>query len=136
MADVFTQRKRSDIMSRIKGTNTKPEILTRKLVYSLGYRYRLHSNLLPGKPDIVLPAHQKIIFVHGCFWHGHLNCRRASLPSTNVRFWQQKIAGNKLRDSAVRRKLRRSGWKVLVVWQCQTKDVQKLRTRLAAFLEQ
>jgi DNA mismatch endonuclease (patch repair protein) len=136
MADVFTRKKRSDIMSRIKGTNTKPEILTRKLVHSLGYRYRLHSNRLPGKPDIVLPGHQKIIFVHGCFWHGHVNCRRATLPSTNSLFWETKIARNKLRDSAVKRRLRRAGWKVFVVWQCQTKDIQNLLRRLAVFLDE
>lgn len=135
MADVFSRAKRSAIMSRIKGKNTAPELAVRKLVHSLGYRYRLHSDRLPGKPDLILPAHRKIIFVHGCFWHGHLNCRRAILPSTNVTFWKTKIAHNKLRDNSVKRKLSRDGWRVFVVWQCQTKDIKKLRNRLAGFLE-
>src|SRR6266850_1135769 len=99
MADVFTPEKRSAIMSRIKGENTRPEILVRKIVHSLGYRFRLHSNTLPGKPDLVLPRHEKIIFVHGCFWHGHVRCSRSALPSTNVQFWQKKILGNKSRDA-------------------------------------
>jgi DNA mismatch endonuclease (patch repair protein) len=121
-------------MARIKGENTKPEILVRKLVHSLGYRFRLHSTLLPGKPDLVLTRHAKIIFVHGCFWHGHARCSRAALPSTNIDFWQKKISGNKARDMRVRRKLSAGGWKSLVVWQCQTKDLTMLTERLKRFL--
>jgi DNA mismatch endonuclease (patch repair protein) len=134
MTDVFTPAKRSAIMARIKGQNTKPEILVRKLVHSLGYRFRLHQNKFPGKPDLVLARHEKIIFVHGCFWHGHVGCSRAALPSTNTDFWQKKIFGNRSRDSKVRRKLSRDGWKVMVVWQCQTRDTSALTSRLLRFL--
>lgn len=136
MADVFTPAKRSAIMARIKGQNTKPEILVRKLVHSLGYRFRLHQNKLPGKPDLVLPRHEKIIFVHGCFWHGHAGCSRATVPSTNISFWQRKIQGNKRRDLSVRRKLRRKGWSILVVWQCQTRSIERLTDRLRCFFQE
>lgn len=135
MADVFTPAERSAIMARIKGQNTKPEILVRKLVHSLGYRFRLHQNTIPGKPDLALPRHKKIIFVHGCFWHGHVGCVRATLPSTNIEFWKNKILGNKDRDARVRRKLRRGGWQVLVIWQCQTKSIESLTERLKLFFE-
>jgi DNA mismatch endonuclease (patch repair protein) len=135
MADVFTPQKRSAIMSRVKGQNTKPEILVRQIVHSLGCRFRLHTKTLPGKPDLVLPRLRKIIFVNGCFWHGHANCSRSALPSTNKGFWRNKILGNKERDVRVRRKLNREGWKVLVVWQCQTKHVERLTERLKSFLE-
>ena len=136
MADVFTHEKRSAIMARIKGQNTKPEILVRKLVHSLGYRFRLHQNTLPGKPDLVLRRHEKIIFVHGCFWHGHAGCARATVPSTNIDFWQRKLQGNKKRDMSVRRKLRRKGWKILVIWQCQIRSIEDLRDRLKCFLDE
>ena len=135
MADVFSRARRSAIMSRIKGANTKPEILVRKIVHSLGYRFRLHSRDLPGKPDIVLRRHHRIIFVHGCFWHGHVRCSRSALPSTNKKFWQKKILANKVRDLRVRRKLKRDGWKVFVIWQCQTKNIVDLTKRLERFLK-
>ena len=136
MTDVFSSAKRSAIMSRIKGENTTPEIIVRKLLHSMGYRFRLHESKLPGKPDIVLPRHEKIIFVHGCFWHGHGRCSRATLPSTNIDFWRKKISGNKLRDVKVRRELRYSGWKVSVIWQCQLKDITRLKGRLLEFLQE
>jgi len=135
MADVFTPAKRSAIMARIKGQNTKPEILVRKLVHSLGYRFRLHQVGLPGKPDVVLPRHGKIILVHGCFWHGHVRCSRAALPSTNIQFWEEKILANRMRDARVRGKLNRSGWQVLIIWQCQTRNIESLTERLKLFLE-
>jgi DNA mismatch endonuclease, patch repair protein len=134
MADVFTRKHRSVIMSRIKGANTKPEIVVRSIVHSLGYRFRLHNKQLPGKPDLVLPRHKKIIFVNGCFWHGHAGCPRAALPSSNVEFWNAKISGNRIRDLSVKRKLKRMGWKVLVIWQCRTRDLEKLRCELQQFL--
>lgn len=133
MADVFTPEKRSAIMARIKGENTKPEILARKLVHSLGYRFRLHSKRLPGKPDLVFPRHEKIIFVHGCFWHAHAGCSRGVLPSTNTKFWQKKISGNQTRDRMVKRKLNKDGWRVLVIWQCETKNITRLTKRLERF---
>ena len=135
MVDVFTPEKRSTIMASIKGGNTKPEVLVRRLLHSVGYRFRLHSDKLPGKPDIVLTKHRKIILVHGCFWHAHTGCRRAKLPSTNVRFWREKIERNQARDRRVIRKLRRMGWGVMVVWQCQTANVDRLTRRLLHFLE-
>jgi DNA mismatch endonuclease, patch repair protein len=135
MTDVFTPAKRSAIMASVRGQNTKPEILVRKLVHSLGYRFRLHQKQFPGKPDLVLPRHEKIIFIHGCFWHGHRGCSRAALPSTNTEFWQKKIGANRSRDIKVTRKLGLTGWRVQVIWQCQTKDVAKLKQRLLQFLE-
>jgi DNA mismatch endonuclease (patch repair protein) len=136
MVDVFSPEERSAIMARIKSRNTKPEILVRKVVHSLGYRFRLHRDNLPGKPDIVLPRRSKVIFVHGCFWHGHSRCARATMPSTNVTFWKEKIANNKARDRKVLRQLRNSGWKVLIIWQCQIIDISNLKQQLSSFLSE
>jgi DNA mismatch endonuclease (patch repair protein) len=135
MADVFSSAERSAIMSRIGGKDTAPELLVRRLLAGLGFRFRLHRSDLPGKPDIVLPKNRKIIFVHGCFWHGHGKCARAALPSSNVTFWKNKISGNRARDYRIKRKLRRMGWSVLEVWQCQISDITRLTERLINFLE-
>jgi DNA mismatch endonuclease, patch repair protein len=135
MVDVFTPRKRSVIMSRIGGKDTAPEVRVRRLLHALGFRFRLHRIDLPGKPDIVLPRHNKIIFVHGCFWHGHTNCSRATLPTTNTEFWRVKIGKNISRDERVRRELRSLGWSVLVLWQCELTPIEALRTRLIKFLK-
>lgn len=134
MVDVFSPGKRSAIMSRIAGRNTAPEILVRRLLHSLGFRFRLYREDLPGKPDIVLPRHRKIVLIHGCFWHSHPGCHRAALPTTNVNFWQKKIAGNQARDRQTRRELSKLGWRVLVLWQCQLKNEAVLRRRLLRFL--
>src|SRR5262249_31478396 len=112
---IFQTRKRSLIMSRIRGKNTAPEKRVRCLLHALGYRFRLHRTDLPGTPDIVLPRYKKVIFVHGCFWHGHSGCRRAALPTSNRQFWKSKIAGNKCRDKKNLRKLRSSEWRALVI---------------------
>jgi DNA mismatch endonuclease, patch repair protein len=136
MADNLTAQQRSRNMSRVKGRDTKPELLVRSVVHSLGYRFRLHGKELPGRPDLVLPRHRKVIFVHGCFWHGHAGCRRAARPSTNREFWDRKIEGNVARDAANVRALRRAGWKVLVVWQCALKDRARLEKRLRGFLSE
>jgi DNA mismatch endonuclease (patch repair protein) len=136
MADCFTPQERSRNMSRVKGRDTKPELLVRSIVHRLGYRFRLHGKSLPGRPDIVLPRHRKIIFVHGCFWHGHAGCRRAARPSTNREFWDRKIDGNVARDVANVKALRHAGWKVLVVWQCATKDRERLEKILRKFLSE
>jgi len=134
MSDVHTKEQRSYNMSRIKGKNTKPEMQVRSLVHSMGYRFRLHRKDLPGRPDIVLPRHKKIIFVHGCFWHLH-NCRYGKVkPKTNAKFWQEKRVGNKERDRRNIRELRKLGWKVLVVWECWLKKPELLIKRLEAFL--
>jgi DNA mismatch endonuclease, patch repair protein len=136
MADNLTAQQRRLNMSRVKGRDTKPELLVRSIVHGLGYRFRLHGKGLPGRPDLVLPRHGKVIFVHGCFWHGHAGCRRAARPSTNREFWDRKIDGNVARDAANVRALRRAGWKVLVVWQCATKDRARLEKRLGKFLSE
>ena len=136
MADNLTPQQRRRNMSRVKGRDTKPELLVRSVVHGLGYRFRLHGKGLPGRPDVVLPRHRKVIFVHGCFWHGHAGCRRAARPSTNREFWDRKIDGNVARDASNIRALRRAGWKVLVVWQCATKDRARLEKRLGKFLSE
>lgn len=135
MPDVFSKEKRSRIMSKIKGKDTKPEKLVRSMLHRMGYRFRLHVRDLPGSPDVVLPRHRKIVFVHGCFWHGHLGCQRAKLPETNRPFWEEKIGKNIKRDRAVLRELKRNGWKILVVWQCQMRDKNVLEKRLRRFME-
>ncbi|MBI3606624.1 MAG: DNA mismatch endonuclease Vsr [Nitrospirae bacterium] len=134
MADVFSKKKRSWIMARVHGGDTKPEMLVRRLVHGMGFRYRLHVRTLPGSPDIVLPKHKKVVFVHGCFWHGHRGCRRSQRPTSNRAFWDKKIDGNLVRDRLSRQRLKRSGWATLVVWECKTRDPERLRKRLATFL--
>jgi len=133
MADTFSKEKRSGIMACVKGRNTKPEVQVRSLLHGMGYRFRLHRADLPGKPDIVLPKYGKVIFVHGCFWHGH-DCKRAARPTSNVGFWNQKIDGNIARDRRACEDLRKAGWKFLVLWQCQLKDKEALSERLNRFL--
>jgi len=134
MADVFSKEKRSWIMSRVKGRDSKPEILVRSLVHRMGYRFRIHRRNLPGNPDIVLPRHGKVIFVHGCFWHGHKRCPRSRRPTTNREFWDKKLDRNIERDRHFLRRLRRAGWKVLVVWECETRKPQRLQRELERFL--
>ncbi|HUS47978.1 MAG TPA: very short patch repair endonuclease [Phycisphaerae bacterium] len=135
--DVLTSAQRSRCMSAIRNKDTKPELIVRRLVHSLGYRYRLHRKDLPGRPDLTFPARRKVIFVHGCFWHRH-RCRKGrSLPATRVGFWQAKLDSNKHRDADTRQKLRRVGWQVLVVWECQTaaEKLERLAKRISQFLE-
>jgi DNA mismatch endonuclease (patch repair protein) len=122
-------------MRQVKAKNTKPEITVRKIIFSLGFRYRLHVDTLPGKPDIVFPGRKKIIFVHGCFWHGHIGCRYARLPKERVEFWSEKIGRNRERDSRNIDELEKMGWKTLVVWQCDLKQPELLTARLKEFLE-
>ena len=110
-------------MSRIGARDTKPEILVRKGLHRLGFRYRLHAKDLPGKPDIVLPKHRAVIFIHGCFWHGHAGCHYFRVPKTNTDFWKAKIERNQERDVTVRQRLVKSGWRVLTVWECATRQV-------------
>lgn len=137
MSDIFSSRKRSQIMSNISGKNTKPEIIIRKITHRLGYRFRLHGKDLPGKPDIVFPKYKKVIFVNGCFWHGHIKCSRSKLPATRKKFWKDKIEGNKKRDKANKIKLKKLGWDYLVIWQCQIKqsNYEKIGIKVSAFLE-
>jgi DNA mismatch endonuclease, patch repair protein len=130
MADVFSKSVRSEIMGRIRGVNTRPEMMVRSFLHIRGFRFRLHAKALPGKPDIVLPRYKTAIFVHGCFWHGHSDCKRSALPSSHRGFWSRKISGNKKRDSDQIRALRSLGWCVLVIWECETKKADLLSARL------
>lgn len=127
MADIVDPHKRSEMMSGIRAKNTKPEILVRQLLHRLGYRFRLHCKDLPGKPDIVLPRWKTVIFVHGCFWHGHDDCPLFRLPKSRTEFWETKIAKNKCRDAEVRMQLEASGWKTITVWECAIKGKSKLQ---------
>ena len=126
---------KSKLMSRIKSKNTVPEIKIRSILHKLGYRFRLNDPRLPGKPDIVLKRHKKIVFVNGCFWHGHSRCRRATFPRTNQTFWINKITKNKERDKRILTGLRKNGWKVLTVWQCRIKYEKNIINRLTIFMK-
>lgn len=130
-----TPEQRSAVMRRVKSKHTAPELKLRKLLTSLGYRYRLHRADLPGKPDLVFPGRRKLIFVHGCFWHGHDCPRGARAPKNNADYWQAKIARNRARDAAHQTKLAETGWRVLTVWECEMKDDASLVGRLRAFLD-
>ncbi len=119
MADVHTKKQRSYNMSQIRSKNTKPELIVRSLLHKQGYRFRLHDKNLPGKPDIVLKKYKTVIFVHGCFWHGHKNCKYFVVPKTRTKWWLDKINGNIARDKKAQRELKKLGWKVINVWQCK-----------------
>jgi len=134
MPDRLAPQDRSALMSRIRGRNTGPEMKVRRILHRMGYRYRLHDPNLPGKPDLVFKGRKKVIFVNGCFWHGHKDCARSKLPETNREFWEKKIAANVKRDGKVYERLRRAGWDVLVVWECRTRDEEGLRRMLERFL--
>ena len=120
---------RSKNMSAIKSKNTKPEIAVRKLLHSMGYRFRLHRKDLPGSPDIVLPKYKTVIFVHGCFWHRHENCKYASTPKTRKEFWENKFKSNLKRDAEVQEKIKNIGWQSVVIWECEIKN-KEIKDRL------
>lgn len=132
--DRLTKERRSWLMSRVRSKHTKTEMVVRRLLYGRGYRYRLHRKDLPGKPDLVFGPKKKVVFVHGCYWHGH-GCKIGRLPKSNVEFWAEKIRKNRERDTMARAALENNGWQVLTVWQCETKDVVALEDRLIRFLE-
>jgi DNA mismatch endonuclease (patch repair protein) len=134
MTDRFSPAKRSRIMASISGKHTRPELLVRHAVSDLGFRYRLHYAELQGKPDLAFPALKKVIFVHGCFWHGHRRCPRSKYPSSRQEFWIPKLKSNAKRDRAITRALLKQGWRVLIVWECQTRDSEKLGRQLKRFL--
>jgi DNA mismatch endonuclease (patch repair protein) len=121
-------------MSRIRGKDTSPEMKVRSLIHRLGYRYRLHDKKLPGKPDLVFRGRRKIIFVHGCFWHGHEHCRKGQLPKSNLDYWQPKIEENKRRDEKNSNALRDAEWRILTIWQCELKNLEGLEKRVIEFL--
>lgn len=134
MVDTISTSERSRIMSLVKGKNTRPEMLVRRLVHGAGFRYRLHDAKLPGKPDLVFSSKRKVIFVHGCFWHRHEGCALARIPKSNRVFWLTKLDGNKARDELNLRQLHQAGWETLVVWECELRELDTLERRLRAFL--
>lgn len=134
MTDRVSKEKRSEIMKRIRSKDTTPELIVRKLVYSLGYRYRLHSKDLPGKPDLVFSGRKKVIFVNGCFWHYH-NCKDGKLPKSNLDYWLPKLKENRRRDACNQKLITSTGWQFLVIWQCQIRDTVTLKKTIVTFLE-
>ncbi len=136
MTDKLSPEARSANMARIRGRDTGPEIAVRKALHAAGFRFRLHRRDLPGKPDIVLPKHRTAVFVHGCFWHRHEGCRNATSPGTRTEFWQAKFAANVARDARNTAALEAAGWKVVVIWECETERPERLaaviRERLPA----
>jgi DNA mismatch endonuclease (patch repair protein) len=134
VADTLTPAQRSERMGRVRSKDTRPERLVRSMVHGLGYRYRLHCDEVPGRPDLVFTSRRKVIFVHGCFWHGHAACKLARLPKSNRDFWAHKIEANKRRDERVRRQLRINRWKAIVIWQCRLRDRRTVVRRLVRFL--
>ena len=135
MSDRVSAAKRSEIMRSVKHKDTGPEIALRKMLHRLGYRYKLHAKNLPGKPDIAFPGRRKVIFVHGCFWHGH-RCRYGRLPQSRLEYWQPKIEANRTRDARKANELRRAGWKIAVVWQCELKTSERTLKRVVSFLDE
>ncbi|WP_457887034.1 very short patch repair endonuclease [Pseudomonas aeruginosa] len=121
-------------MSRVKGKNTAPELVVRRLVFGMGYRYRLYLKNLPGRPDLAFLGRKKVIFVNGCFWHGHTGCRYGQLPKTRLEYWQDKIERNKKRDEENIYSLETSGWQVLTIWQCELRNIEHLREKLSNFM--
>lgn len=138
MTDIFTKAKRSKIMSNIPSKNTKPESILRKSLFRIGYRYRINYAKLPGKPDIVLPQYKTVIFVNGCFWHAHTQCKDAHLPKTNVEFWKNKIDSNIERDNRNVKQLKELGWHIIIVWECEIKkkNMPFLLDKIINFLSQ
>ncbi|KAB0670607.1 DNA mismatch endonuclease Vsr [Oryzomonas sagensis] len=134
--DRLTPERRSWLMSRVKAKNTSPEMVVRRLVYGMGYRYRIHVEGLPGKPDLVFAGSRKAIYVNGCFWHGHEGCRYAGLPKSRVAFWAAKIARNRARDRENVSAMEADGWRVLTIWQCELKNREKISELLHDFLKQ
>ena len=132
--DNRTEEQRRRIMQAVKRRDTGPEMMVRRLLHRLGYRYRLHRKELPGKPDIAFLSRRKAIFVHGCFWHGH-DCPRGRPPKSRLHYWQPKLDGNRERDQRTEAELRSLGWSVLVIWQCETADLEVLAQRLRTFLD-
>lgn len=136
MVDTISPEYRSEIMSRVKAKNTRPEMAVRRLLHAAGYRYRLHARDLPGKPDLVFPARRKVVFINGCFWHRHHGCALARLPKSRTEFWTEKLERNRERDERNVAALLKLGWEVLTIWECEVRDLDTLMPRVVAFLEQ
>jgi len=129
--DNVSRIQRSKNMAAVRGKHTTPELRVRRRLHAMGYRFRLHRKNLPGKPDIVLPKYRLCIFVHGCFWHQHPGCKRATIPETRRKFWQEKFLKNRIRDEKVQNELRRTGWHVCTIWECETKKDEDLTEIIA-----
>jgi DNA mismatch endonuclease, patch repair protein len=134
LTDKISRERRSENMRRIRAKDTLPEMVVRRLVWGLGYRYRLHRKGLPGRPDLVMAGRRKVIWVHGCFWHCHEDCKEAHIPKSRREYWAPKLEGNKRRDKKNLARLRELGWSVLVIWECETLDGERLEKRLSRFL--
>lgn len=133
--DTVSQQRRSEIMGRVRSKDTSPEMIVRRMVYAMGFRYRLHGKGLPGRPDLVFRSRGKVIFVHGCFWHRHEGCSLARLPKSRAEFWVPKLEANRARDERNQRDLERAGWKVLTVWECQLGRAELVRKKIRRFLD-
>jgi DNA mismatch endonuclease (patch repair protein) len=133
--DSLSPQERSDIMARVRSKNSRPELAVRKIVFGLGYRYRLHARELPGCPDLIFTPRRKVIFVHGCFWHRHPNCALARMPKSRLEFWVPKLEGNRERDDRNKKTLVREGWKVLTIWECELDKPERLRKIIRRFLD-
>ncbi|ODS35625.1 very short patch repair endonuclease [Candidatus Altiarchaeales archaeon WOR_SM1_SCG] len=136
MTDIYSKNKRSQIMSKISDKETEPEILVRTFLFQKGFRYRKNDKRYPGKPDIVLPKYKTMILIHGCFWHGHENCKASALPETNTDFWKTKISDNIVRDRKNIQKLRNADWKVIIIWQCEIKNKNNREKRMELLLDE
>ena len=134
--DTLSKKDRSKRMGLVRAQNTKPEMLVRKLISGLGFRYRLHTKDIPGTPDIVFRSRRKLIFVHGCFWHRHPNCSNNRMPKSRIEFWKTKLERNRKRDLEQQARLKKTGWKFLIVWECETRDKELLRRRIEGFLNE
>ena len=134
MADILTIKERSERMRLIRFKDTKPEVIVRKMLFGMGYRYRLHSKNLPGRPDIIFYSRKKVIFVHGCFWHWHRGCKLFRMPKSRPDYWFPKLTRNRMRDKKNYTMLRKLGFEYLVIWECQTRDEEKLATTVGSFM--
>lgn len=132
--DTLSPQERSERMGRVRNKDTKPEMVVRRQVHALGYRYRLHAGKLPGRPDLVFRSRRKVIFVHGCFWHRHEGCPRCRMPKSRVEFWNPKLNANRERDLKNQAKLSDMGWDFMILWECQLDDASELASRISAFL--
>lgn len=135
MADTLSKNERSKRMSLIRSTGSAPEMKLRRLVHQLGFRFRLHAKELPGKPDLVFPSRRVVIFMHGCFWHRHKGCKLARLPKSKLAFWKPKLDANRKRDIRNQRKLRALGWRLLVVWECELVDTERVSVLIQGMLQ-
>jgi len=134
MTDIYNRAKRSEIMSGIRGRDTRPEMIVRRVAHRLGFRFRLHRRDLPGTPDIVFPRHRAVIMVHGCFWHRHPGCKRASHPRARAQYWEEKFETNVVRDRRNETALHELGWRVLVIWECETTNPEAVAARIVSYL--